>query len=117
MLPRNLQHSNIGLPAETGSSPPETPTYRRLPSSFGVPVTTAKGYSSTRVFQIIAPVLAFTACTLPCRSPKYAVWPLFEMTTAVRTPSSASSLQYKQPVEALSEFTVPSAPPTNSFPP
>src|SRR5262245_40619145 len=40
-LPRKLQHSYLGFIEASDSSLPETGTYNRPPSSFGVPVITA----------------------------------------------------------------------------
>src|SRR5438132_10899303 len=61
MLPRNVQHSYFGFVAAIDSSLPETGTYRRPDSSFGLPVITASGCSSARVFHTNAPVSAFNA--------------------------------------------------------
>src|ERR1700686_4376334 len=43
MLPRNVQHSNLGFVAARDSSLPDTGTYNRPDSNFGEPVITANG--------------------------------------------------------------------------
>src|SRR4051812_36561436 len=73
-LPRNVQHSYLGLFAET-SSRDATGTYRRPRYSTGAPVIRAIGCCSTFVFQSCLPVAISTAKTFALSSPKYAVEP------------------------------------------
>src|SRR5205823_5565590 len=54
-LPRNVQHSYLGLVAAMDSSRPETGTYSRPAASLSDPVITAIGCSSARTFHCSSP--------------------------------------------------------------
>src|SRR5258706_3206923 len=92
--PWNVQHSYLGLDP-TLSSSAVTGTYNRPRCSAGAPVMRATGCGSACCFQRSVPVSAFTAYTVPLRSPKYAAsrapgWPVIAPTLiAVRTAAPA----------------------------
>src|SRR5438552_4043024 len=105
-LPRNVQHSYVGLPP-CASSLDATGTYRRPSCSVGVPVMFALRCSSIARVQSCSPVAASSAYAVARPSPKYAAnLPAAPgrgpMTIPVRTAAFAWYVQTMQPLLASS---------------
>src|SRR6185312_10769222 len=101
-LPRNVQHSYVGI-AAVPSSLDDTGTKIRPAPSATAPVTIASGCVSTFVFQRSLPFMS-SAYAVAVASPKKIdrCGPLPPTTGVDRTPASASNVQTMQPELASS---------------